>query len=68
MTANRESISAGGEQREKPAAVPIDDVYEPVTDLKTGEELPVEKGCIKSINALLNFSSGMVGTCPVAYV
>ena len=31
MRANRESVSAGGEQREKLAAVPVNDVYEPVT-------------------------------------
>ena len=56
MRANRESVSAGGEQCEKPAAVPIDDVYEPATDWKIGEELSVE-GCTKSINMLLGISS-----------
>ena len=31
-------------------------------------KVAVEKGCKKSINVLLGFSSRMVGTCPVAYV
>ena len=57
MRANRESVSAGGEKCEKPATVPIDDVYEPATDWKIGEELSVEKGCTKSINMLLGISS-----------
>ena len=33
MRANRWSVSAGGEQCDKPTAVPIDDVFEPVTDI-----------------------------------
>ena len=32
MRANKESGRAGGEQCEKPAAVPIDDIYELATD------------------------------------
>ena len=40
MRANREGVSAGEEQCEKPSAVPIDDVYQPATDLRTGEKLP----------------------------
>ena len=32
MSTNRESVSTEGEQCEKPAAVPIDDVFEPATD------------------------------------
>ena len=68
MRAKRESVSAGGNSARNPLLSLSMMSMNQQQIKKTREELPVEKGCTKSITVLLSISSRMVGTCPVTYV